>query len=194
MQQAVGGGDVVRGQVLQGLGDVIEVVGASLVVVVPLVVPVQLEMRTVRDSATDCHSMANSRTIERISPNGHCKGPARRTAGSCLQQSLNENMTNPSCPHRHAQRSDQQPQNDSAAESSGKSVRATNVPVGRSRTAVARSAVQLIQDAALFDGVRHAAAGAQGFQVFLQRAQFADSLADMPEMLVEQGVDLSTVL
>jgi hypothetical protein len=57
-----------------------------------------------------------------------------------------------------------------------------------------RSTVQLIQDAARFDGVRHAAAGAQGFQVTLQRAQLANSLTDMPNVLIEQGIDLATVL
>lgn len=38
------------------------------------------------------------------------------------------------------------------------------------------------------------AAGAQGCQVLLQRAQFADALADMPDVLVEQGGDLHTLL
>ena len=75
-----------------------------------------------------------------------------------------------------------------------RSVRATDLPVRRSRTAMARSAVQLIQDAARFNGVRHAAAGAQGFQVFFKRAQLADSLAHMPDVFVEQGVDLAAVL
>lgn len=42
---------MVRDLMLHGLRGVIEVVGATLVVVVPLVLPVQLEMRKVRDSA-----------------------------------------------------------------------------------------------------------------------------------------------
>ena len=74
------------------------------------------------------------------------------------------------------------------------SVRAADVRVGRSRTAMASSTVQDIQDAARPDGVRPAAAGAQGFQVSLQRAQFADSLAHMPNVFVEQGIDLATAL
>lgn len=41
---------MIRGQVLHGLGGVIEVAAATLVVVVSLVLPVQLEMRKVRDS------------------------------------------------------------------------------------------------------------------------------------------------
>lgn len=49
-QQAVGRRDVIRGKVLHGLGGVIEVASATLVVVVSLVLPVQLEMRKVRDS------------------------------------------------------------------------------------------------------------------------------------------------
>lgn len=48
--QAVGSRDVVRDQVLHGFGGVVEVAATALVVVVSLVLPVQLEMRKVRDS------------------------------------------------------------------------------------------------------------------------------------------------
>lgn len=73
-------------------------------------------------------------------------------------------------------------------------MRAAYVPVRRSRVARAPSAIQLIQDAVRFNGVRRAAAGAQGFQVLLQGAQLTDALADMLDVFVEQGVDLAAVL
>lgn len=44
-------GDVIKDQVLHGLGGIIEVVGTTVMVVVPLVLPVQLEMRGVRGGA-----------------------------------------------------------------------------------------------------------------------------------------------
>ena len=61
---------MIRSDVLHGLGGVIDVVGTTVMVVVPFVLPVQLEMRKVRDgasnaqvraSAIECHSMANSK-------------------------------------------------------------------------------------------------------------------------------------
>lgn len=49
-QQAVGRREVIRDRVLHGFGGVVEVAAATLVVVVSLVLPVQLEMRKVGDS------------------------------------------------------------------------------------------------------------------------------------------------
>ena len=49
---------------------------------------------------------------------------------------------------------------------------------------MARDAIQLIQNPARFDGVRRAAAGAQGFQVLLKRAQLADAFTDAPLFLL----------
>ena len=74
------------------------------------------------------------------------------------------------------------------------SVRSTYVPVGCCLGALGSDAVQLIQDAALVDRMRRTAACPQRLQILLERAQLADALGDMPDVLVQELVDFTAVL
>ena len=95
-QQAVGRRDVIRDQVLHGLGGVIEVVAATLVVVVPLVLPVQLEMRKVRDST---HHRPGAGQCQRLPKHGKQQnhGESGTAHGSSL---IDVRCPGRSCPGR----------------------------------------------------------------------------------------------
>ena len=58
---------------------------------------------------------------------------------------------------------------------------------------VPRLASQARQDAALFGRLRIGAAFAKYLEVPFERPQFADSLRDVADVLVQQGVDVSAV-
>ena len=74
------------------------------------------------------------------------------------------------------------------------SVRSTYVPVVCCLGALGSDTVQLIQDAALVDRMRRTAACPQCLQILLERAQLADALGDMPDVLVQELVDFTAVL